>query len=165
MDDIPCKYNVLGLDLSMTETGWVMLYRDGTVDYGTKSFPPPKKGRKSIPDEHPGKQFLAFSRWLGTLLRETTPDLIAYERPAGQFKSMDALLGLRGIFYSTAAGREIPVDFTYPSSLKKWATGNGKADKSMMYNELCDRGYDIDNDNIVDAFFLALWGRSRLDQS
>jgi crossover junction endodeoxyribonuclease RuvC len=157
--------NVLGLDLSMTETGWCVIRNklDISAVYGTKSFPAPKKGRKNTPDEHPGQQFLQFGQWVSTLIREHQPEAIAYEIPAGQMNAMKALYGLRAILFGAASGMNIQILDIYPSQLKKWATGSGRADKALMRKKLQDRHmYDLDNDNIVDAFWLALWGSSQL---
>lgn len=45
-----------------------------------------------------------------------------------------------------------------PSTLKKYATGSGKADKQAMVAAARTLGAEVANDDEADAFFLALWG-------
>lgn len=157
---------ILGLDLSTTATGWCALYTDEShIDVGTKGFPTPKKGRRTIPDEHPGKQFGHFTVWIYDILYRKQIDIIAYEEPAGHFKSMNALLGLRGIMYAAACAFAVPVYTIYPSQLKKWATGKGNADKSTMRKALEERLFWVSDDNQVDAIWLAYWCESMLDEA
>ena len=145
----------LGLDLSLSDSGWC-LFNDvyaGRTSYGHKEFPAPKKGRKTIPDE-PDRRLHDMMKWLTFLIHDKKPDRIAYEEPAGQ--NLKVLHGVRGIMYAVAG--DIPFYWLYPTSLKKYA-GSGKFDKDDMREALFMKtGIRIENDNEVDAYFLALWG-------
>jgi Holliday junction resolvasome RuvABC endonuclease subunit len=150
---------VLGLDLSFTNSGWAML-ANGITTFGSKSYPAPKKGRKNSPDEHDGLRFLNYSRWLSKLIRDNSPKLIAYEIPAGQHSSMQALYGLRGILFAIAAGQAVPIAGTYPSSLKLFFTGSGCASKEDMIAVCNDLNFDVRNSDEADAIALTIWGAS-----
>lgn len=64
-------------------------------------------------------------------------------------------LGIRGISYLT-----VP-----PSTLKKYATGNGTADKKAMVSAWNARGgVQLKDDNMVDAAFLRQFGKDWLAQ-
>ena len=66
---------------------------------------------------------------------------------------------LRGVarYVATLRG-SIPVRELVPSSLKKYATGNGRADKRQMVAMARELGCPYDDDDIVDAWFLCRWG-------
>ena len=156
---------VLGIDASFTDTGWCFVANklDHAPIFGHEEFAPVKTGRKTIKDEHPGNRFHAFGDFVAHLIIKYEPDLIAYERPAGQHSSMSALYGIRALTLRCACEQGVAFREIYPTSLKKWATGSGRADKALMRLCLKKRtGYDIDNDNIVDAFWLAIWGQGAL---
>lgn len=54
----------------------------------------------------------------------------------------------------------IPYCLVAPSQLKKFATGKGNADKSIVIREVFARwGVSIDDDNAADAYVLAMIGR------
>ena len=55
---------------------------------------------------------------------------------------------------------DIPFKLIPPKSLKKWAVGNGNADKKIMMNQSGKRwGINFIDDNICDAFNLAQMSR------
>lgn len=50
----------------------------------------------------------------------------------------------------------VPIILIAPKALKKFATGNGNASKSMMLDEANRRGYYPDTNDEADAMFIAL---------
>jgi hypothetical protein len=143
---------ILSLDLATT-TGFAR-HANGITDAGHIAFTR-KHGRKTIPDDHEGIVFLRFLRWLNTRIIEDKPEVIIYERP-GHFASAGAAFmasGLRGILYCNAAHHGIPIVCYSPSTLKKWATGSGKAEKPAMVARarLLEGGEDLTDDNACDA--------------
>jgi len=54
----------------------------------------------------------------------------------------------------------IPYKLIKPTTLKKWSTGSGRADKADMMNEaLTKYGIEFTDDNLCDAFFLSQMAR------
>lgn len=146
---------ILSLDLA-TVTGWAR-HANGITDAGHIAFTR-KHGRKTIPDDHEGVVFLRFLRWLNTRILEDKPGLIIYERP-GHFASASAAFmacGLRGILYCNAAHHGVPVIAYSPTTLKKWATGSGKAEKPAMIAKArtLPGGEDLTDDNAADALLM-----------
>lgn len=146
---------ILSLDLATT-TGWAR-HANGITDAGHIAFTR-KHGRKTLPDDHEGVVFLRFLRWLNTRILEDKPDVIVYERP-GHFASAAAAFmacGLRGILYCNASHHGVPVIAYSPSTLKKWATGSGKAEKPAMIAKArtLPGGEDLTDDNACDALLM-----------
>jgi crossover junction endodeoxyribonuclease RuvC len=110
--------------------------------------------------ESPGMRFLRFREWLNTELRVWGPDLVVFERPE-RFKSgaaAEVCLGLTTRVQEVAA--ELGIDHTPvgPSTLKKWATGNGNAQKAEMIAAARRRfGCEVEDDNEADALLILGW--------
>lgn len=66
--------------------------------------------------------------------------------------------GLRGVIQAFCYIRGIPTACIQPQELKRFATGNGGADKDAMIRASRQYGYTGDNDNIADAYHLFAWG-------
>jgi Holliday junction resolvasome RuvABC endonuclease subunit len=146
---------ILSLDLATT-TGFARL-ANGVFDAGHVKFSR-KTGRKNTRDDHEGIVFHQFSCWLGTMIRDDCPTFIVYER-AGHFPSAAAAYmacGLRGILMAQAAFYGIPLATYSPLTLKKWATGTGKAEKPAMLaaaRKLAG-GEDLADHNAADALIM-----------
>lgn len=151
----------LGLDLA-AHSGWCNLHKTDlhhSFEHGAFKIKPLFKGNKSRPMDHPGRQFWDMETTLWDLLQNHQPDRIAYETPAGQMNAMKNLYGYRSLLMYVAAEMSIPVLSIYPSTLKKFATGSGRADKAQMAEALEVKwSLKLDNDNTVDAVWLSLWG-------
>jgi len=146
---------ILSLDLATT-TGWARL-ANGVFDAGHVKFAR-KTGRKNFPDDHEGIVFYQFNRWLETRLIEDGPAFIVYER-AGHFPSAAAAYmacGLRGILMAKAAFYGIQLATYSPLTLKKWATGTGKAEKPAMLAAArkLTGGEDLADHNAADALIM-----------
>lgn len=75
------------------------------------------------------------------------------------FMAIRKLSELRGVLYLLAEDMEIPEPcFANITTVKKWATGNGRADKKMMI-EACKSRWHIDpiDDNMADATHIYKW--------
>jgi hypothetical protein len=148
---------VLALDLA-TSTGWALRARDGTVTSGVQRFEL-KRG------ESPGMRFLRFRRWLAEViaLGELGPagvgvpaGVIAYETPLTTAKGFASGIGkeLAAIALVEAAARGIETTNVAPSSLKKHATGSGRASKDDMVRAAAKRWLAYEDAN-VDAHVAA----------
>ena len=162
---------VLALDVAGT-TGWAVR-REKDLRWGEKEFTPPRKGRKTMPDSHPGERFMEMHIWLRQMIREYNPTHIAYEVPGGGSSRFSAMLlmGMRGVVFSIAAFYKFDVMEIYPNTLKKWATGSGKATKEDMRDHLGRQVLVkgrlmvpgmVPTDNEVDAAWLAEWAWQKI---
>lgn len=104
----------------------------------------------------PGK-FAAFSFWLNCFLDEHQTDEIVHEQAHHQGgPATRLLLGLTSIIELIAAQRAIPVHAVHTGTLKKYATGSGKAQKHQMREaaEALHPTIQLIDDNHVDALWL-----------
>lgn len=151
--------DVLSLDMSLTRTGWAQThgYGDGVYS-GAVSFP-------IIDKAFPCARFGAFAEWLENRIRDYPPALIVFEENTARGWDAEALIGLKMRLLEICAAHRIPTNSIYPSSLKLWLTGNGRADKSEMQDEIsrrfshyareADKGADE-----ADALALLLWSQA-----
>ena len=114
-----------------TMTGWAA-WRDGfeRPDYGIRIF---RKKAK----EHPGVRFWEYYKFIDRWIGFYQPLLIGYESPLfpGHRTARGNLLvsfGFEAILLGLAGRYGKPTHGVYPSSLKKLATGNGRASKEQM---------------------------------
>lgn len=138
---------ILALDLSRN-VGWASNY--STPGYGIEKFPSKSFKRR-------GAVFSAFDGWLVSWIgKNGRPDLIAIESP--HFRGGDPTLMLVGLMaMAERVCSDIGIEFdheTHTNSLKKWATGNGKAEKPQMISAANELGCMTDDDNVADAFLV-----------
>lgn len=147
---------VLGIDQA-THTGYAVVDSGSLVDSGTQVF----KG-------HVGKRISEFTAWLKLKIQTELPDLVVYERP--HFRGYAATLSGVGLIASILAVcyelgvRAVDV---HTATLKKFATGYGKASKSEMTGA-ANRAEGLslntkENNDEADAIHLALYGSTYLD--
>lgn len=143
---------VAGLDLSLARTG--ICYPDGTTST-TKVRPASMKG---------GPRLVQILEQLDPLFL-TYPDLVVIEdySPgsigiAGKLANAE----LHGCVLHRCALNGVPVAKVRPSALKRWATGNGSADKLQMVAAALEAGWDGDTHDEADAFHLRGMGLHHL---
>ena len=109
-----------------------------------------------------GRRLLEFSIWLNRMILEHKPDTLIIEAPlAGKSVAVTRILfGLFVIGQVLAAKHGIRFLEIYPSSLKKFFTGDGRAQKDDMIAECLRRGFKITNHNCADAFALVAYAVS-----
>lgn len=82
---------------------------------------------------------------------------LGYEAPfiAPKIANLDAgrvIIGLSVLVDMFAMRLQMPEPIeVQPSSIKKYWTGHGRADKATMVREAKQRGYEVENDNEADA--------------
>jgi Holliday junction resolvasome RuvABC endonuclease subunit len=157
---------VLALDLA-TRTGWA-LWDGERMESGVQVFDV-RRG------ESPGMRYLRFNAWLGQMaerLEGQRPDylgdVIAYEQTVPANTK-----------FSSATTREIAAGFStrvqekcaawgiqhfaiYPSSLKKFTTGNGRSKKPEMVAAVSARWKAVKDDNEADAIALLHYALAEL---
>lgn len=155
---------ILALDLA-TRTGWAV-WSGAARTSGVHSF--------AIGDREPrGWLYHKFDTWLVEMLNPE-PALIVYEEP-GHLRSREAgyvLYGFLTRVWEAADIRHIPRRRVAVSTLKKWATGSGKATKAEMVAAVLDRypkalaaseeAFLRIDDNEADAIALLEYARATL---
>lgn len=142
--------NVLALDAA-TKTGYA--HSDGT----SGTYEAMGKERRC--------KFAEFAFWLNCFLDDHPADCIVHEQshhrggPATRL-----LLGLTSIIELIAAQRDMPVYAVHTATLKKHATGSGRAQKFEMRRaaEAMHPTIELIDDNHVDALFLLHWANQEL---
>ena len=154
---------VIGLDISITSTGLADFTHHGR-EVTTKTI----RSKPAAPST------TAMHTRLTRIVHEITehitrgphPALIVVEGPSYSSKG-NALHQIAGLWWLTIDALTIarhPIAVVPPSVLKKYATGRGNADKTAMAVALAKRadGYELRDDNQVDAWWLAAAGRDHL---
>lgn len=139
---------VLGLDPA-AKTGWSV---SGDIDkvgaFGVWSL-------TDKTDKHPGRRLERFRRFLYQLHREYKIEAIGVEDASfGSNNPNVAAMHneLRGVVKLFAAELELPITMVHPTTLKKWFTGSGRADKDRMIEEVNSRfQLNITDHNIADT--------------
>jgi Holliday junction resolvasome RuvABC endonuclease subunit len=85
---------------------------------------------------------------------------------ASKGSSMTDLAELRGVILNVLFRNDVPVDIIAPPTLKKIATGNGRAEKDEMIRKARRKWKRCpDNDNVADGFWLAHEAQRRYEDS
>jgi Holliday junction resolvasome RuvABC endonuclease subunit len=111
-------------------------------------------------------------RLLSNITELDRPDIIVFEDVQFSSTVMQCQLwaSLRGAVWCAACvGRTIVVEAVPVGTLKKFATGNGAADKMAMRVALIARLVQPPNpnwdDNAIDAYWLYLWAQQNLTRT
>ena len=153
---LPEGARVIGIDQSLTATGLAILIGD-SLTTATLSPPSPTKECPS----GGACRLVWFRDRIGSVLRANRPTIVVMEGYSFGSKSHAHSLGelggvIRVLFFESGVEHAIVVP---PGTLKKFATGNGAADKSLISKELFRKwGVDVSNNNEADAAALALIG-------
>ena len=144
--------NILALDLA-THCGWAVNPPHEEPDFGTEVLP--------STGDAVGPFIAAFDAWLKRTIEDQKPALIIYEQPSIFAKTTpQTVIKLNGLATHTefvCHQRSITVRSANPSQLKKFATGNGRADKPMMVAAARRRGWKVTDDNQADAAWVRAW--------
>ncbi len=138
---------ILALDLA-TKTGWATncLSRiSGTIEFKLKR------------GESPGMRFLRCRSWLNEFyeLVNARIDICCYEQAHHRGGAATACcVGLVTVVQSFAAKKGIELMPVHTASLKKFATGSGRANKQDMIAAAKARGWQPADDNEADAQLL-----------
>lgn len=113
---------ILALDLGST-TGWAFVEDGKALKWGEQTFPGDRAHR-----------LRAFREWLLELLT-WNPDTVIFERPFCRgLHATRSLWGMAGIVEEVVVNCAACLDIV-PSTLKKWATGSGRASKEDMMSK------------------------------
>lgn len=152
------KTFVIGLDISLMGTGIVILDNNDDVVcnsvYSTDNKSTDVRRQQTIVDAIKGE--ILSSTVLATKLNVFIEGY-AFSRSTGKVFTRAELTGL---VKHMLIGLDCNVYIIPPSSLKKFITGKGNADKDAMIQGVFGKwGFHTMNDNIADAYALARYGR------
>lgn len=140
---------IMGLDLSITRTG--VGHTDGT----TSAWVPPKGVTGDDRLEY-------FADCVGYAVRTDRIDLVVVEGLGGVYKgeAVRTMPMMHGAVRLELKRNRVPYMLLSPGSLKKFATGNGWADKTAMALAALKRlGREYSTDDECDADWLRIAGR------
>lgn len=142
-----CKRNVLSVDAA-EHTGYY-----STHGYGTWYFPPTDKAPKKLGLDY--EQHYQFYKTVKDFILKHDIKVVAAEdvNVGTRFMALRKLSELRGVLFMLCAELNIPLIFFNVTNIKKWATGDGRADKKKMM-EYAIKRWHIDpegDDNVGDA--------------
>ena len=141
---------ILALDLA-THTGWACGDADGEPRFGVKVI--------GKPGEEIGKFASLFDEWFFHFVAEEEPRMIVFESPILAAKTTPAtarkLMGLAFLTELVAYRWGIECREVHLQQVKKFMTGNGRADKAAMIAAARGHGWLVNDDNAADA--LGVW--------
>src|SRR3990167_3809731 len=152
----------LGLDLSLTGTGLVILNEKKEV-VEQKLIKSKKTG--DTPKEEL-ERLIGIREEIQTIVddvsnnfKRSRPKMAAIEGPAFMVRNATALVQLGALSYMIREllyARSIPFVIVAPTTLKKFITGKGSSDKNVVLMEIFKRyGQTFTDDNLGDAYALA----------
>ena len=143
---------LLALDLGTT-TGWALAGRDGSITSGTASFRPQRF-------EGGGMRFLRFKTWLAELKRHADGIDALYFEEVRRHVSTDAAHAYGGFLATLTAWCEhhgIPYQGVPVGTIKRHATGSGRAGKDAVMAAVRRRGHAPADSTEADALALLHW--------
>lgn len=151
---------ILALDLG-TKTGWAWSDGEGRIESGVNVLPLRK-------DESPGMRFVRFRKWFDDMCLLVRPDFVICEKPHLRgFGPTHVLINFLGRVEEECAIREIEHTTVHTGTLKKHATGSGKASKEDML-DTAKAKYPrkiIFDDNEADALLMLDFARDNYEPS
>lgn len=146
--------NILCLDCG-TKTGWAAIFND-SLESGVQDFSLQR-------GESKGMKFVLFNSWLRRMVDYLKPDLVVYEmaHQRGGFAT-EILIGMVTRIQEYCAAKGINYTKIHSATLKKFATGNGRASKADMIHEAGLRyGIKCIDDNQADALCMLSWATEK----
>ncbi len=151
---------ILALDLG-TKTGWAFGDMEDTnrIYSGMQDFSL-KRGESS------GMRLLNFDKWVYDMLDKHKPEMVGYEMPHHRGgHATQLLLGMLGILHVACEKAGIEYSSVHSMTLKKSATGSGKASKKDMISAAMKKfNREITDDNEADALHILAWTRENFDK-
>jgi len=147
---------ILTLDMA-TKTGWATNIhgrRAGVIEFALKR------------GESPGMRFLRCRAWLNELhkLLSGKIGVIVYEQAHHRGGAATAVcVGLVTEVQAFAAEHNIELMPVHTATLKKFATGNGRASKAEMIQAAREKSWNVQDDNEADAVLLLEYALSELN--
>jgi Holliday junction resolvasome RuvABC endonuclease subunit len=143
--------NILALDCA-TKTGWC-LWGEKFIESGVEDF---SKRR----GESNGSMFLRFRHWLKDMIAKNNVGFVIYEQSHHRGgAATEVCVNLTGRVQELCSEFDIEYATVHTATLKKFATGSGKADKvEMIKAAAVILGRQPVDDNEADAVLLMSYG-------
>ena len=148
----PTIPSILALDLGTT-TGWAVRNGRSHILHGTAEFRPSRF-------EGGGMRYLRFGKWLDQTLDVTGGVDAVYFEEVRRHAGTDAAHVHGGLLATLTAWCEqhsLPYQGVPVGTIKRFATGQGNADKAAMIAAIRERGFEPADDNEADAIAILLW--------
>lgn len=144
---------IIGIDQSLNRSGVVVITNDNTVLFKGVITPP----KLTKTDRNKTERVSFIRDEIKSLVNNYRPDYVGMEDYSfgtrGQAFYMGELGGMLKLIASDLKWKMLVIP---PTMVKKYATGKGNADKSLMLKEVYKTwNKDFDDDNICDAFVIA----------
>ncbi len=114
--------------------------------------------------ESAGMRFIRFNAWVEDMISKTQPQLIIYEQAHHRGgHATDLLVGMATRVQEACARHGIECAAVHSSTLKKWATGKGNAEKCEMIKraEALFPGMKIMGDDHADALLILRYAQEK----
>jgi len=143
---------ILGIDPA-SKTGWCLMRSGKVYESGIQDFSK-RKGESN------GAVYLRFRSWLKSLLSNHQIKIVIYEYTFSRSQAASEILtNLRGRIQEECAAVSVEFAAVPATTLKKWATGKGNAEKDqMMARAVAYLGRPPIDDNEADAVMVSAWG-------
>lgn len=143
---------ILGIDPG-SHTGWCLMKNGKVYESGVQDFSK-RKGESN------GATYLRFRSWLNSLLSSYPIKIVVYEYTFSRSQAASEILtNLRGRIQEECSALSVEFAAVPATTLKKWATGKGNADKDqMMARAVAYLGRPPIDDNEADAVMVSAWG-------
>ena len=143
--------SILALDCA-TKTGWCLLKDGKVVESGVEDFSR-RRGESN------GAMFLRFRHWLSQLVDRDDVHLVAYEQSHHRGGAATEIgVNLTGRVQEVCAQSQVEYVAVHTATIKKYATGKGNADKTVMIAKAAEvLGRQPLDDNEADAVMLGLY--------
>ena len=148
---------ILSLDQA-TVAGWAVVEDTGAVvASGVWKLADAKRTGESR-----GMRYIRFRHQLKAAIEEYRPAMLCHEQTLLRGGAATEIAnGLKALILEAAAERNLEVSCVHTSELKKWATGNGRAEKPEMIKAAASlSGRSPRDDNEADAILIGLWAAS-----
>ena len=145
------RENVLALDIA-THTGYYSVHGRGTWDFSESMRRNNNKQHKAVRDT-----IIDFIQKYN--IKQIVAEDVSCGRSMAQFKATVKLSEFRGILMEICDSLNLPEPiFINLKTVKKWATGNGNADKKMMM-QFCKSRWKTEpcDDNEADATHIFMY--------
>ena len=141
---------ILAFDLA-TQTGWACGAPEDLPTFGTHNFP--------STGDNIGRHQSNARAWFNQMLNAHRPAYVIFEQPSLFGKTtpttMRKLCALANTLEEVCLEQKIKCEQGNPKRVKKFWTGNGNADKAMMFRFARRYGFKVHNDDEADA--IAHW--------
>lgn len=143
---------ILAIDFGTT-TGFAIQLAGGRIESGTVSFRPSRY-------DGGGMRYPRFRGWLDCIAPNATGIGVVHYEEVRRHLSTDSAHVHGGLLATLTAWCEqhsIPYQGGPVSTIKRFITGKGNADKQSVINAVRSRGFNPVDDNEADAIAILLW--------